>query len=55
MKNVFVLIIAAVMFISCSETTQSENLNFPDKLLGVEMTYTYSKGNSYVVKFEEED
>ncbi len=52
-KNLF--IIALMMLLaSCSQPKESENLQFPDKLIGVETHYTYSGGNEYVVKFEED-
>lgn len=45
-----------MLVLSCgnNKTESSENLSYPDKLIGVEIRYTYTGGNEYAVKFEEE-
>jgi phenolic acid decarboxylase len=56
MKNSFLLVIFALILTACTQTQTKEdiNLSFPDKLVGVETIYTYSGGNAYAVKFEED-
>jgi phenolic acid decarboxylase len=43
-----------MLLLACGQTKKSENLNLPERLIGVEMRYTYSEGNEYAVKFEED-
>lgn len=49
-RTIFITAFTLILF-SCKPT--NENLNLPDQLLGVEMSYKYSGGNEYTVKFEE--
>jgi len=45
-------IVISILLFSCNHPKESENIKFPDKLIGVEIQYTYSEGNEYAVKFE---
>jgi phenolic acid decarboxylase len=49
-RTIFITAFTLIL-ISCNPT--NENLNLPDQLLGVEMSYQYSGGNEYTLKFEE--
>jgi phenolic acid decarboxylase len=51
-KSTLILTITLLLF-GCGQVEKNENINFPEKLVGVVTTYTYSEGNAYAVKFEE--
>ena len=54
LKIQLLFVTIGLFIMACAPSKQDENLNFPEKLLGVEMRYTYSGGNQYAVKFEKE-
>ena len=54
MKKSILISTIMILLLGCNQVKNSENLSFPDKLLGVEINYTYSGGNEYAVKFEED-
>lgn len=52
-KNVSLALIT-LLLLACGETKENKNLNLPKRLVGIEIRYTYAKGNEYAVKFEED-
>ena len=54
MKHLLLILPIAFALFSCGQENKKETLNFPDRLIGVETRYTYSEGNEYAVKFEED-
>ena len=53
MKKLLFIPIALVLF-ACGQEEQKEATTYPDKLIGMELNYTYSGGNEYVNKYTEE-
>lgn len=55
MKTYFGILFFAALLVGCNpEKEENRNTTMPDRLIGVEITYDYSGGRSYAVKFEEE-
>ena len=52
MKNLLLLIPITLLLMACGKN--NDNTSFPDRLIGVEIRYTYSGGNEYAVKFEDD-
>ncbi|MFD1552993.1 hypothetical protein DNU06_11750 [Putridiphycobacter roseus] len=54
MKHLLLILPLTLLLLACGQNKTETHTKYPDKLIGMELNYSYSGGNEYVNRFSEE-